>query len=254
MSGLTPAEAAAAALGFCRGDLVRAFALFSVAIGSAVALAMGACGVCALFRSRRAAGASILSSLFFAGWAVCVGAGSNDGNKPPPIPTATLVFDAYLRDAGSVATNDHPVIRWSYAPVVAADVVHIDARPKGSAEPGDWMRYHSGPVTDGVWSGHMPGCTGMVVHVWCEYVPPPSVTTNGVYHLHHLSPPLDYIPLTDDLRKWVLLRTPVCDGPRRMSPPELTAPPDAHGPLAVEIPQDLVDDFLNAQETDDDEP
>ena len=186
-----------------------------------------------VYKRHRRAGGSALAALAFGAYALMVAWAGNDGNKPTPTPSATLRFDVGLYDQGSVATNDHPVIAWTFDPWLSSDTVHISARPKGSTNELDWIDYHTCPVVDTIWRGFIPACTGMVIWVWSEYVPPAPEHTNGVYYLEYLAPPLDWEPFSDDVRMWDLLRTPIIDADsgRWMSPPI--------------IPEPLIIDFLN---------
>lgn len=186
-----------------------------------------------IYKLHRRAGGSALAAAAFAGYALMVAWAGNDGNKPKPTPSATLKFDVGLYDRGSVATNDHPVIAWRFDPWLSADTVHIAARPKGSTNELDWIYYHDGPVSDTIWRGYIPACTGMVIWVWSEYIPPTPESTNGVYHLDYLAEPLDYLPVDERVRQWQLLRTPIIDAAdgRCMSPPI--------------IPEPLIIDLLN---------
>lgn len=230
-----------------RQEMSQILILATIAFFTLAATAAGCYGIFCLYRSLRAAGASFLASVFFVAYALGIARAGNDSNKPQEVPKADIFFDTFLADHGSVATNDYPIIRWRYDPMAANDYLHIEARPKGSTNETDWLGYYVGRVTDGSWHGYMPGCTGMVIHVWSEYVPPPSEYTNGVFHLDNLSIPLDYIPATDDFRKWNLLRTPIFDAVDRrlMSPPSL--PPQIEIPMApkIEIPKELINRFLN---------
>lgn len=186
-----------------------------------------------VYKRYRRAGGSALAAVGFCAYALLTAWAGNDGNKPPRVPSATIMFDTGLYDQGSVATNDHPVIAWRFDPWLSADTVHIAARPKGSTNELDWIYYHTGPVADTIWSGFIPACTGMVIWVWSEYIPPAPESTNGVYHLDYLAEPLDYHPVDETVRQWQLLRTPIIDAAdgRYMSPPI--------------IPEPLIIDFLN---------
>ena len=186
-----------------------------------------------IYKRHRRAGGSALAAVAFGAYALMVAWAGNDGNKPKPTPSATLRFDVGLYDQGSIATNDYPVIAWRFDPWLAEDTVHIAARPKGSTNELDWTYYHTGPVADTIWRGFMPACTGMVIWVWSEYVPPAPVHTNGVYHLEYMAEPMDWKPANEDVRQWQLLRTPIIDAAdgRWMSPPI--------------IPEPLVIDFLD---------
>ena len=186
-----------------------------------------------IYKRHRRAGGSALAAVAFGAYALMVAWAGNDGNKPKPTPSATLRFDVGLYDQWSIATNDYPVIAWRFDPWLAEDTVHIAARPKGSTNELDWTYYHTGPVADTIWRGFMPACTGMVIWVWSEYVPPAPVHTNGVYHLEYMAEPMDWKPANEDVRQWQLLRTPIIDAAdgRWMSPPI--------------IPEPLVIDFLD---------
>lgn len=186
-----------------------------------------------IYKRHRREGGSVRVAVAFIAFSLMVAWAGNDGNKPKPIPSATLRFDVGLYDQGSVATNDHPVIAWGFDPWLSADTVHISARPKGSTNELDWIDYHTGPVSDTIWRGFIPACTGMVIWVWSEYIPPPPQSTNGVYHLDYLATPLDYSPVDEGVRQWQLLRTYIIDAAdgRYMSPPI--------------IPKPIIIDFLN---------
>ena len=183
-----------------------------------------------IYKRHRRAGGSALAAVAFGAYALLFAWAGNDGNKPKPTPSATLRFDVGLYDQGSVATNDHPVIAWAFDPWLASDTVHISARPKGSTNELDWIDYHIGPVADTIWRGFIPACTGMVIWVWSEYVPPAPEHTNGVYHLEYMSEPMDWEPV-DCVRKWNLLRTPIIDAADR----RLMSPPIIPEPVIIEV-------------------
>lgn len=249
MSSITLVEALGIVEQCGRQEMSQAFTLAAIAFFTLAATAAGCYGIYRLCRSIRAAGSSSLASVIFAAYALCIARAGNDSNKPPKIPKADIIFDTFLADNGSVATNDYPTIRWRYDAMAANDYLHIDARPKGSTNEMDWLGYYVGRVTDGSWHGHMPGCTGMTIHVWSEYVQPSPVSTNGVYHLDYLSVPLDRAQETEGLRTWCLLRTPICDADEK----RLMAPPSLPEPLVIEIPKDLIDSFLNNEPENQDE-
>lgn len=179
-----------------------------------------------IYKRQRRAGGSALAAVAFGAYSMLVGWAGNDGNKPEPTPSATLRFDVGLYDQGSVATNDHPVIAWRFDPWLSADTVHIAARPKGSTNELDWIYYHTGSVSDTIWRGYIPACTGMVIWVWSEYIPPTPQSTNGVYRLDYLAESLDYLPVDERVRQWQLLRTRIIDAAdgRYMSPPIIPEP------------------------------
>jgi len=224
-----------------RQEINHLFLFGMIAVLTAAATVAGAYGIYLLYRNSRRYGASFMSSLFFVAYALVIAYAGNDSNKPTP--SATIVFDTSLYNNGSVATNDYPTICWTYDQLIANDVLHIDARPKGSTNATDWIQYYEGHVIDASWTGYMPSCTGMTIYVWSEYVQPSPVSTNGVYHLEYLSVPLDYVQESEDLRMWELLRTPIydLDENRLMSPPSL---PD---PIVIDIPQDLINNLLNTE-------
>ena len=194
------------------------------------------------YRDHRKAGGTALAAVLFGAYALLMAHAGNEGsNKPTPTPSATIRFDRGLYNLGSVATNDHPVIAWSFDPWLSSDTIHIEARPKGSTNELDWIEYHTGPVADTIWRGFIPACTGMVIWVWSEYIPPTPESTNGVYHLDYLAEPLDYYSANEDVRQWHLLRTPIIDAAdgRYMSPPI--------------IPEPLIIDFLNQSQKEPEE-
>lgn len=183
-----------------------------------------------VYKRHRREGGSALTAVTFIAYALLIALGMK---KPTPVPSATIIFDTGLYDQWSVATNDHPVIAWRFDPWLSKDTVHISARPKGSTNELDWIDYHSGPVSDTIWRGFIPACTGMVIWVWSEYIPTTPESTNGVYNLDYLTEPIDYNPVDETVRQWQLLRTPIIDAAdgRYMSPPI--------------IPEPLIIDFIN---------
>lgn len=228
-----------------RQEMRQALLAAAMAAFAALATVAAVWGIALLYRSSRKAGASALPSLLFAAYALCIAYAGSDSNKPASAPSARIVFDVSLYDDGSVATNDYPTIRWRHDPWIADDVLHIDARPKGSTNDADWIGFYVGRVADLSWAGHMPACTGMTIHVWSEYVQPSPVTTNGVYLLDYLASPLDRAPEQESRRTWSLLRTPVYDAEER----RLLSPPSLPSPLAADV--DVLDNEPNGKEIED---
>ena len=67
--------------------------------------------------------------------------------QPTPVPSETIRFDTGLYNQGSVATNDHPVIAWSFDLWSWSNTIHIEVRPKGSTNELDWLeRWMSPPI------------------------------------------------------------------------------------------------------------
>ena len=216
-----------------QGEIKAMLVWCAVGVFAAVAAILLIRAVWWAYRDHRKAGGTLLAAVLFGAYAHVMARAGNDSNKPTPTPSATIRFDRGLYNLGSVATNDHPVIAWSFDPWLSSDTIHIEARPKGSTNELDWIEYHTGPVADTIWRGFIPACTGMVIWVWSEYIPPAPESTNGVYHLDYLAEPLDYYSANEDVRQWQLLRTPIIDAAdgRYMSPPI--------------IPEPLIIDFLN---------
>ena len=179
----------------------------------------------AAWREERAKGASYSALAFFVVMAVatiyCA------ATKPPPTPSATLRFDRGLHDNGSVATNDHPVIRGTVDPLYTLDALHIDYRPKASTNALDYVRAYDGRTTDliaGI-SVFIPDCTDKLIWIWSEYIEPPPEHTNGEYRLDYVTRPLDG-PVDPESPEFIMLRTPLIDSEtgRKLSPPELPPP------------------------------
>lgn len=226
-----------------RQEMSHLILIAAATIFTLLATIAGCYGIYRLYRGVRKTGASILSSLFIGSCMIYLMYAGSDSHKPQAMPSARIIFDTYLYDNGSVATNDYPTIRWSHDPLIADDMLHIEARPKASTDETDWVEYYIGRVTASQWSGHMTGCTGMEIYVWSEYVPPPTSKTNGVYLLDYLAAPLCDI---EGPRTWNLLRTPIydADGGRLVSPPRL-APP-----VEILIPPEAVNRSLNNEDKD----
>lgn len=126
-----------------------------------------------------------------AGFAAFTVLGS-DSNKPTPGPMPTVSWDrTFLTPSffGYDEADDNRLsITWAYAPEAAASTLHIQVRPKDDSEP--WITLFVGPI----YGFGQPGSANMgewfgsvgvdeKVYIWVEYVAPPVVHTNGVYHL-----------------------------------------------------------------------
>lgn len=203
-------------------EWAEVLAVAALTAAAALALAGLARAFARRWRARRAAGRTVVPLALFAAYAATLG--YVGGTKPPQAPSATISFDAGLRDAGSVLTNDWPEIRWSYDPWTADAALHVSARPKGSTNATDWADMHVGKVGDAFWSGHVPGCTGMAFWVWSDYVPAAEEVRNGVLHVNYVARPMGRESETN--AEWILLKTRVldADGGRVVSPPEIPAP------------------------------
>lgn len=116
------------------------------------------------------------------------------GSKPPSVPSMKVTTDIpFIRLISSQATTDDVVLSWKYDTQVLDDKLHIDVRPKGSESDDDWVSYFVGNVWGlesgandncvGTWAGTIPDAVNKECYIWCEYVPPPIVHTNGVFHL-----------------------------------------------------------------------
>lgn len=229
-----------------RQELSRFFIVAALVFFTVLLSVAGAYSVVMIYRRSREAKHSVAFSLSLVAIILCIARAAYPTSAEKNTPHANIVWDTYIYDDGSVATNDWPRILWRYDPWSANDILHIDARPKSSTNAEDWVQYYVGSVSDTYWSGYMPACTGMTIFVWSEYVPPSPVLTNGVYYVKYLSYPIDYTHDDDSVRMWTLLRTPIFDanGKRLMSPPVLPEP------LNVAIPQELLNSFLNNEMED----
>lgn len=205
--------------------LTTVFAWCAVAMFAFLAIHALVRSLIAVWRGQRAKGASYASLVaFMLGVVATVYC---QATKPQPVPKATLRFDRGLHDNGSVATNDHPVIRGTVDPLYTLDALHIDYRPKSSTNALDYVRAYDGRTTDLVAGIRLfiPDCTDKLIWIWSEYVEPPPEHTNGEYRIDYVTRPFDG-PVDPESPEFVMLRTPVIDSEtgRKMSPPDLPKP------------------------------
>lgn len=206
--------------------MTTVFVWCAVALFAVLAVHAISCSLVSVWRRERARGASYASlAAFVVGTALTVYCSAT---KPQPVPSATLRFDRGLHDNGSVATNDHPVIRGTVDPLYALDALHVDYRPKSSTNALDYVRAYDGRTADllaGI-SLFIPDCTDMLVWIWSEYVEPPPEHTNGEYRLDYVTRPIEDAGTATETPRFIMLRTPVLDSEtgRRLSPPELPQP------------------------------
>lgn len=199
---------------WCAVTMIAALAIYTI-VSSSVSI----------WREHRARGASYSSLFVFIIGAIATVYCA--ATKPKPTPSAALRFDRGLHDNGSVATNDHPVIRGTVDALYTLDALHIDYRPKYSTNALDYVRAYDGRTTDliaGI-SVFIPDCTDKLIWIWSEYIEPPPEHTNGEYRLDYVTRPLDG-PVDPESPEFIMLRTPLIDSEtgRKMSPPELPQP------------------------------
>lgn len=143
---------------------------------AALALGVFIVGVAVTFRIwKRARHAAILAFLAFA--AIIVG-----GTK-----TGTVkVDDPYIRDAGSFVTNDyvHVAVAARLDFVTADTAILIWSRELAQTNAADWVQL-PGPYVLGDFPADIafPAATNYNFMVAANYVPPPSVHTNGVWSI-----------------------------------------------------------------------
>lgn len=126
-----------------------------------------------------------------AGFAAFTVLGS-DSNKPTPGPMPTVSWDRTFLTPGTISYDPEEQLlslSWSFAPEAAASTLHIQVRPKDDSE--DWTTLFvgnirgfaalNGDINFGAWYASI--AVDEKVYVWVEYVAPPVVHTNGVYHL-----------------------------------------------------------------------
>ncbi len=178
-------------------------------------------------KDARFRGVTVFQICLFAAWSLLIAAVGNDSAKPPEVPHATLRFDTGLSDNGSVATNDYPVIRWTYEAPLAYNTAHIEYRNKTGSNR-EWAEAGSVPVTDGVWTGFISDCTNREIFVWSDYIPPAPIHTNGVYAIRNITRPMSDLSSTNAPAytppRYLSIRTPIKKGDEQISPPELTRP------------------------------
>ena len=156
--------------------------------------------------------------ILFAVGAIMYGGTKNDG----PTGVSKFIFDKYISDNGSYSTNDTVVIKWKQTIENALPLdtpVYIEYKLAGSTN--DWEALASSAQNLGnyEWNGSLVGATNYNYNIYCYYIPPAPVHTNGVW---------TYNTLKDTQNKNILpLRAEVRDGG------EVIATPKSKGPAAI---------------------
>ena len=108
------------------------------------------------------------------------------GTKPEP-PARVFTFSLGLHDAGSTydETEGAAVARWTYDAPVAGYAFRWQYRING----GPWVQLPDYAVTDETAVAAIPAEPGDEVRIQCypQFIAPPHVITNGVYHLNGVS-------------------------------------------------------------------
>lgn len=123
------------------------------------------------------------------------------GTKPPAPPSMSISSDRpYITLGFCVASGNAVELNWVYQAAVLNDRLYIEVRPKGGTD-NDWEIIYEGNVwgqlagandfRQGHWSGVIEDAVDKECYIWVEYVPPPIVHTNGVFHLDGVMPALD---------------------------------------------------------------
>lgn len=114
--------------------------------------------------------------------------------KPPPQPTHLWRFEFQngLHDIGSYCTNDKIHAEWDYLPAYEAYTLKAKYRDLTIVnEVGVcidvWHDMEDVPVSLMFAEWNVPNATNMSVVCYADYIPPPNVITNGVYHLNGVS-------------------------------------------------------------------
>ena len=156
--------------------------------------------------------------ILFSVGAIMYGGTKNDG----PTGVSKFIFDKYISDNGSYSTNDTVVIKWKQTIENALPIdtpVYIEYKLAGSTN--DWEALASSAQNLGnyEWNGSLVGATNYNYNIYCYYIPPAPVHTNGVW---------TYNTLKDTQNKNILpLRAEVRDGG------EVIATPKSKGPAAL---------------------
>ena len=156
--------------------------------------------------------------ILFAVGAIMYGGTKNDG----PTGVSKFIFDKYISDNGSYSTNDTVVIKWKQTIENALPLdtpVYIEYKLAGSTN--DWEALASSAQNLGnyEWNGSLVGATNYNYNIYCYYIPPAPVHTNGVW---------TYNTLKDTQNKNILpLRAEVRDGG------SVIATPKSKGPAAL---------------------
>jgi hypothetical protein len=129
-------------------------------------------------------------------------------------PPSQGIFNFYsgLTNQGSYATNDTVYISFSYAPVLKDDTLHIDYRDDVEKP---WTRLYDGLVAQSnlVFTG-IADATNLTYWIWAEYIPPPTVVTNGVYQMSGVVKPID----SPEANRWVTPGIPIRANERTLTP------------------------------------
>lgn len=101
-------------------------------------------------------------------------------------------FSNGVANAGSYATNDLAHASWSYNPAYGIYTFRWAYRDLTlTNEVGvcidEWHYLPDALVSDGMAEATVPGATNMEYTCYAQYIPPPAVVTNGVYHLEGIS-------------------------------------------------------------------
>lgn len=114
------------------------------------------------------------------------------GTKPQPTHLWRFTFENGVHDAGSYCTNDTVHAEWTFAAVYADYTLRAAYRDLTfTNEVGvcidEWHYLEDVLVSDAVAEWIVPDATNMEVVCYAQYVPPPHVVTNGVYHMEGVS-------------------------------------------------------------------
>ena len=115
------------------------------------------------------------------------------GTKPPqPTHLWRFEFENGVHDFGSYCTNDIIHAEWDYAPAYEPYTLKTKYRDLTvTNEVGVcidvWHDLTDVPVADMSAEWTVQNATNMSVVCYAEYVPPPHVVTNGVYHMEGVS-------------------------------------------------------------------
>ena len=116
------------------------------------------------------------------------------GSNKPPQPTHLWRFEFQngLHDIGSYCTNDTIHAEWDYAPAYESYTLKAKYRDLTiTNEVGVcidvWHDMEDVPVSLMFAEWYVPNATNMSVVCYADYVPPPHVVTNGVYHMEGVS-------------------------------------------------------------------
>ena len=115
------------------------------------------------------------------------------GTKPPqPTHLWRFEFQNGVHDIGSYCTNDTIHAEWDYAPAfgpytLKATYTDLTITNEVGVCIDVWHDLEDVPVAAMSADWFVPDATNMSVICYAEYVPPPHVVTNGVYHMEGVS-------------------------------------------------------------------